>query len=263
VPEFETLLYEVADGVGFITLNRPEKLNSCDKTMIDELSFLYEELRYDDDVRAIVLTGAGDRAFCTGIDREYSFDNRQPGSPFMMNDPMQKLGPKYADLWKPMVVAVNGMAAGGAFYALGESEIIVAAEHATFFDPHTTYGMPACFEPILLFGQMPWGELCRMSLLGNYERISAATAKDYGLVSEVVPADQLLETAGTLARQIASLPAVAVQGTLKALWAARTHARDQAVAMATSLVELGRQDDALAEGQSQFSSGARVTPRIR
>ena len=261
--EFETLLYDVADGVGFITLNRPEKLNSCDKTMIDELSGLYEELRYDDDVRAIVLTGAGEKAFCTGIDRDYSFDSRQPDSPFMMNDPMQKLGPKYADLWKPMVVAVNGMAAGGAFYALGESEIIVAAEHATFFDPHVTYGMPACFEPILLFGQLPWGELCRMSLLGNYERISAETAQRYGLVSEVVPADQLLETAGTLARQIASLPPVAVQGTLKALWAARTYARSQAVDMATSLVEIGRQDDALAEGQAQFSSGARVEPRIR
>src|SRR3954447_21659356 len=260
---FETLLYEVSDGVGTITLNRPEKYNSCNETLVNELAGLYEEMRYDDAVKAVLLTGAGDKAFCTGIDRDYAMDNKQPGSPFMMNDPMLKLGPKQADLWKPMVVAVNGMAGGGAFYALGESEIIIAAEHATFFDPHTTYGMAACFEPILLFGQMPWGELCRMSLLGNYERISAATAKDYGLVSEVVPADQLLETALTLARQIASLPAVAVQGTLKALWAARTHARDQAVAMATSLVELGRQDDVLAEGQAQFSSGARVTPRIR
>jgi enoyl-CoA hydratase/carnithine racemase len=263
MPTFETLLYEVADGVGFITLNRPEKLNSCDETMLDEISGLYDELRYDDEVRAVVLTGAGDRAFCTGIDRDFGNDNRQPGSPFMMNDWMLKLGPKEADLWKPVVVAVNGMAAGGAFYAIAESEIVVAAEHATFFDPHTTYGMPSCFEPMMLFGQLPWGELCRMTLLGNYERISAETAQRLGLVSEVVPADQLLEAAGTLARQLASLPSIAVQGTLKALWAARKVARDQALAGAPALVELGRHPDALAEGQAFFASGARVTPRIR
>ena len=263
MPTFETLLFEVAEGVGTITLNRPEKLNSCNEWMLGELVGLYEALRYDDDVRAIVLTGAGDRAFCTGIDRDYSNDNRQPSSPFMMNDYMLQLGPKQADLWKPVVVAVNGMAAGGAFYALGESEIVVAAEHATFFDPHTTYGMPACFEPMFLYGQMPWGELCRMTLLGNYERISAETAQRYGLVSEVVPAEELMGTATTLARQIASLPPTAVQGSLKALWAGRTMARDQALALATSLVEIGRQPDALAEGHALFSSGARITPRIR
>jgi enoyl-CoA hydratase/carnithine racemase len=263
MPTFETLLFEVADGVGTITLNRPEKLNSCDETMLNELVGLYEELRYDDDVRAIVLTGAGDKAFCTGIDRDFANDNRQPSSPFMMNDYLLKLGPKQADLWKPVIVAVNGMAAGGAFYVLGQSEIIVAAEHATFFDPHTTYGMPACYEPMLLFGQLPWGELCRMTLLGNYERISASKAQQLGLVSEVVPADQLMEVAGTLARQIASLPPIAVQGSLKALWAGRTMARDQAMAMAPSLIELGRHPDALAEGQAFFASGQRITPRIR
>jgi len=63
--------------------------------------------------------------------------------------------------------------------------IAIAAEHATFFDPHTTYGMAACFEPMFMFGQLPWGELCRMSLLGNYERISAQKAEQLGLVSEV------------------------------------------------------------------------------
>jgi enoyl-CoA hydratase/carnithine racemase len=261
--EFETLLFEVADGVGTITLNRPEKYNACNETMVDELQGLYRELRYDDDVRAIVLTGAGEKAFCTGIDRDFAANSRQPDSPFMMDDPMLKLGPKQADLWKPLVVAVNGMAAGGAFYALGESEIIVAAEHATFFDPHTTYGMPACFEPMFLYGQMPWGELCRMSLLGNYERISAETAQRFGLVSEVVPADHLMETAGTLARQLASLPAIAVQGTLKALWAGRTMARAEALAQAPSLVEIGRHPDALAQGDAFFNSGQRITPRIR
>jgi enoyl-CoA hydratase/carnithine racemase len=263
VPTFETLLFEVAEGVATITLDRPEKLNACDAVLLEEISRVYEQLRYDDDVRAVVLTGSGDTAFCTGIDRGLAMESVQPSSPFMQDDPMLKLGPKTADLWKPMVVAVNGMAAGGAFYAIGESEIVVAAEHATFFDPHTTYGMAACYEPMLLFGQMPWGELCRMSLLGNHERISAATAQRFGLVSEVVPADQLLGLATTLARQIASLPPVGVQGTLKSLWAARTMARDQALSSAAALVALGQPADDKEAGQAMFASGARVEPRLR
>jgi enoyl-CoA hydratase/carnithine racemase len=262
-PTHEALLVDIAEGVATITLNRPDKLNACDATLLDEIAGVYQDLRYDDDVRALVLTGAGDRAFCTGVDRSLAMDIPQPSSPFMQDDPMWKLAPKTADLWKPMVVAVNGMAAGGAFYAIGESEIVVAAEHATFFDPHTTYGMAACFEPMLLFGQMPWGELCRMSLLGAAERISAATAQRMGLVSEVVPADELLATAQGLAREIAALPPVAVQGTLKSLWAARTMARGQALDAAASLVALGQPADDKAAGQAVFASGARVEPRVR
>jgi enoyl-CoA hydratase/carnithine racemase len=261
--EFETLLFENVDGVGIITLNRPEKLNSADEVMCREIRQLYRELRFDDTVRSVVLTAAGDRAFCTGIDREYAMDNPQPSSAFMTDDHMLALGPKQADLWKPVVAAVNGMACGGAFYALGESEIIVAADHATFFDPHTTYGMPACYEPILLFGQLPWGELCRIALLGNYERMSAQRAERLGFVSEVVPLDQLRETALTVATQLASLPVAAVQGTLRSLWAARTMARQHALSAADLYVELGSQADAKEEGHAAFTSGERVKPRIR
>ena len=260
---FETLLFDVSDGVGVITLNRPEKYNSADETLVTELEGLYKELRYDDSVKVVVLTGAGEKAFCTGIDRDFAMNNRQPESPFMMDDPMLKLGPKQADLWKPVIAAVNGMAGGGAFYALGEAEFIIAAEHATFFDPHTTYGMAACFEPMFMFGQMPWGELCRMSLMGNYERISAQTALGWGMVSEVVPGDKLLEHTVDIAAKLASLPQIAVQGTLRSLWARRNMPRNQAIATANHLVEIGNRPEALAEGQAFFASGVRIEPRIR
>jgi enoyl-CoA hydratase/carnithine racemase len=260
---FETLLFDVSDGVGIITLNRPEKYNSADETLVTELEGLYKELRYDDSVKVVVLTGAGEKAFCTGIDRDFAMNNRQPESPFMMDDPMLKLGPKQADLWKPVIAAVNGMAGGGAFYALGEAEFIIAAEHATFFDPHTTYGMAACFEPMFMFGQMPWGELCRMSLMGNYERISAQTALGWGMVSEVVPGDKLLEHTVDIAAKLASLPQIAVQGTLRSLWARRNMPRNQAIATANHLVEIGNRPEALAEGQAFFASGVRVEPRVR
>lgn len=259
--DFEAVSYRADGPVGWVTLDRPDKMNSFDEQLVTELQHLWKALRYDASIRAIVLTAAGDRAFCTGIDRNWAVD--QPDSPFMMDDPGLLLGPKSADLWKPVVAAVNGMACGGAFYLLGEVETIVAAEHATFFDPHTTYGMAACFEPILLYGQLPFGELCRIALMGNSERMSAERAREIGFVQDVVPADQLAETAGRIAHAIAAQPAAGVQGTLRALWAAREMARAQALAMAPYLVTLGNQPDALAEGQQAFASGQRMTPVIR
>lgn len=257
----DPVLFEVDGAVAWVTLNRPDRLNSFDEALATGLQALWRELRHDDRVRAVVLTASGDRAFCTGIDRDWQVP--QPSSPFMVDDPGLLLGPKSADLWKPVVAAVNGMACGGAFYLLGEVETIVAAEHATFFDPHTTYGMAACFEPILLYGQLPFGELCRLALMGNHERMSASRAHQVGFVQDVVPLDQLLETAGRIAGVLASQPAAAVQGTLRALWAAREMARAQALAAAPHLVTLGNQPEALAEGQAAFTSGTRIDPVVR
>ncbi|TVR26257.1 MAG: enoyl-CoA hydratase/isomerase family protein [Ilumatobacter sp.] len=259
--DLESIDYRADGPVAWVTLDRPDKMNAFDEQLTTELQSVWRALRYDDSIRAIVLTGAGDRAFCTGIDRNWSVD--QPTSQFMMDDPGLLLGPKTADLWKPVVAAVNGMACGGAFYLLGEVETIVAADHATFFDPHTTYGMAASFEPILLYGQLPFGELCRLALMGNSERMSAQRAHDMGFVQDVVPADQLLDTAGRIAHAIAAQPAAAVEGTLRSLWAAREMARAQALAMAPHLVTLGNQPDALAEGQQAFTSGERPTPVVR
>jgi enoyl-CoA hydratase/carnithine racemase len=262
IPEAMTSIgYHAADGVAVVTLDRPDRHNAFDEALATELQAVWRALRFDDSVRAVVLTGAGDKAFCTGIDRTWAV--AQPSSPLMIDDPGLLLGPKSADLWKPVVAAVNGMACGGAFYLLGEVETIVAAEHATFFDPHTTYGMAASFEPILLYGQLPFGELCRLALLGNHERMSARRAHQIGFVQDVVPAGQLLDTALQVATDIASQPAAAVEGTLRSLWAAREMARAQALAMAPHLVTLGNQPDAVAAGQQRFASGERITPRLR
>lgn len=259
--DFETLIYETDGAVAWITLNRSDRHNAFDATLAAELRGLWRHLRSDDSVNAIVLTAAGDKAFCTGIDRSWVVP--QPSSPFMIDDPGLLLGPKTADLWKPVVAAVNGMACGGAFYLLGEVETIVAADHATFFDPHTTYGMTAAFEPILLYGQLPWGELCRLALMGNHERMSAARAHQVGFVQDVVPLAELRATAGRIAQAIASQPTAAVQGTLRALWAARQMARAQALALAPHLVSLGNSAEAMAQGQAAFASGQRVDPDVR
>ena len=259
--ELTRLAYEAADGVARITLDRPEVHNAFDPEMQAELAGLWSQLRHDDDVRAIVLTGRGDKAFCTGIDRatagDFTYD------PLTYEDPGKLLGPKSQGLWKPIVAAVNGMACGGAFYLLGEADIVLAADHATFFDPHVTYGMVAAYEPILLLPRAPFGEVLRMALVGAHERIGAERAQAMGLVSEVVPAAELLDAAHRLAAIIASQPALAVQATLRTIWAARDLSAAQATELGNAFLQLGTSTEALLEGQQAFTSGRRIEPRIR
>jgi enoyl-CoA hydratase/carnithine racemase len=261
---------EVAGGVAWVTLDRPEVMNAFDARMQDELSQLWRSLRGDDDVRVVVLTGAGDRAFCTGIDRAgISGDGTAAGgvgfagSPFHLDDPGAKLGPKSNDFWKPVIGAVNGIACGGAFYLLGECDILVAADSATFFDPHVTYGMPASYESMLMVGRMPLGEVLRMQLTGAAERVSAQRAYDVGLVSEVVPLAELHAAARRLADTIAASPTLAVQATLKAVWTAAELGRRQALDLGYAFVAMGMTDASLAEGQRRFTSGDRVEWRLR
>ncbi len=280
IPAFETLGYEEDDGVAWVTLDRPEVYNAFNAVMQRELRTLWRALRRHDDVRAVVLTGSGDKAFCTGIDRNEALGDATGDAtegedgesvhvgagttPFMFDDPGEDLGPKTCDLWKPVIGAVNGMACGGAFYLLGEVDFVIATEQATFFDPHVTYGMAAAFEPLQMTGRMPFGELARMTLLGASERMSAQRAHQLGLVSELA-ADvaELREKAGWAARQIADAPPLAVQGSLRALWAGRDLTRGQALALGYAFVGLGNSDESLAEGQERFATGARIDWRLR
>ncbi|MFF3845755.1 enoyl-CoA hydratase/isomerase family protein [Streptomyces sp. NPDC002328] len=224
-------------GVAVVTLDRPDRLNAIDLDLAGRLRETWRELRFDDSVRAVVLTGAGRRAFCTGIDRDAGVP--QPASPYMQDDPLLTVGPKANDLWKPVVAAVEGMACGGAFYLLGECEFLVAGADAVFFDPHTTYGMVSAYEPALMAQRMPYGEVARMTLMGTAERLSADRAHRIGLVSELTEPGEALTAALTCATTLAALPPTAVQGTVKALWATTEPSRTAAFAQAPHLIALG------------------------
>ena len=278
MPEFETLSYDEVDGVAWVTLDRPDVLNAFNLQMQHELKALWRGLRTNDDVRCIVLTGAGDKAFCVGIDRQETMGGWDEAgdvgsrsattgeastSPWHFDDPGENIGPKTNDLWKPVIAAVNGMACGGAFYMLGEVEFIIAAEHATFFDPHVTFGMTACFESMHMLQKMPFHEIMRVALLGSSERMSAARAHEIGLVSEVVPLDGLHDAAAWAAGEIAACPAIAVQGTVRSLWTARELSRSQALEMGNVIIRVGSDPASLYAGQQRFESGERKKPRIR
>ena len=267
--DFTTIRYRTDGGVAWVTLNRPAVLNAFDSTMLTELRAVWRNLRTDDSVRCVVLDAEGDRAFCTGVDRaealggdaDAEFGN--VGGPFHFDDPGEWLGPKSNDLWKPVIAAVRGIACGGAFYLLGEVDVIIASDDATFFDPHVTYGMAAVFESVHMLQRMPLGEVLRMQLAGAYERVSARRAYEIGLVSEVVAPGELPAAAERLARVIASQPALAVQATLRTIWAAQELPRRQALDASVALVAAGNTPEQLAEGQQAFESGKRVEWRLR
>jgi enoyl-CoA hydratase/carnithine racemase len=138
-----------------------------------------------------------------------------------------------------VICAVHGMAAGGAFYWINEADIVICSEDATFFDPHVTYGMTAALEPIGATYRMPLGDVLRMALLGNDERISAMTALRLGLVTEVVENDKLWDRAQALAEIVAAKPPAATAGTVKAIWESLDMPRSVALRTALKYCQIG------------------------
>jgi enoyl-CoA hydratase/carnithine racemase len=242
---YETILVDLsAEGVLTVTLNRPKVLNAFNETMELEFVRLWSEVRDDDRIRAVVLTGAGERAFSTGVDVGERFESE---SPFLDQqhpwaegeDPGRSLSPRRNEVWKPVIAAVNGMCAGGAFYWVADCDIVICSPEATFFDPHVTYGLVAALEPIALRFRMPFSEVMRMALLGAHERVTSERAQTVGLVTEIVPLPSLLSRAQEIATTIASQPPAAVQGTVKALWQSLDVSRSQALATALMFTQIG------------------------
>jgi enoyl-CoA hydratase/carnithine racemase len=217
---FEAIMLSVEDHVATLTLNRPEKLNSFNSQMAIEVSQAWDMIRDDDDVHVVLLTGAGERAFCTGIDVDRTVSWYESTNPWNVEDPGVALSPKYGHkLWKPVVAAVRGMAAGGAQYFLNEADIIICSDDASFFDPHASTGIVSSLEPAGMFARaIPLGEVLRWALMGSEERITAETALRIGLVSEVVPVADLHARGLEIASSIASRNPVGIQGTVRAIW---------------------------------------------
>ena len=268
--DYETIKLDRDGHVAWLTLDRPEVHNAFDPVMQREVRSVWRDLRSDDDVRAVVLTASGDRSFCVGVDRNQEFTALDDSASlygtsnnFMYDDPGEDLGPKACDLWKPVIAAVNGMACGGAFYLLAEADVIISADHATFFDPHVTYGMAAVYEPMKMLQRMPLGEVLRLSLLGANERMTAETAHRIGLVSEVCSGDELASRAKWVADAIASQSPTAVQATLRAIWAANDLGRLEALSVAPAILSTGFDRTAMEAGGQAFSDGVRIGPRTR
>jgi enoyl-CoA hydratase/carnithine racemase len=235
---FETIRFALgADHVATITIDRPDVLNAFDQRMCDEFTEAWRLVRGDDAIHAVVLQAAGTRAFSTGVDvkRPLAFGE----NPWNHDDPGAFLGPKANRVWKPVICAAHGMVAGGAFYWINESDILICSDDAAFFDPHVTYGLTAALEPIGLARRMPLGEVMRIALMGLDERMSASRALQVGLVSEVVPFERLHARAREIAAGIAAKPTAAVQGTVRAVWESLDVGRTAAIERGMAYTQIG------------------------
>jgi enoyl-CoA hydratase/carnithine racemase len=258
--EFATIEFTTADDhVATITLNRPDRLNSFNEVMAHEIHTVWERIRDEDDIRAVVLRAAGTRAFCTGIDAKEGawwkhlniWNHRDPGT---------QLGPKHHLVWKPVVVAVQGMCAGGGQYLVNEADIVLCSEDATFFDPHANGGIVSALEPIgLLHRGVPLGDVLRWALSGAEERIGAETALRLGLVTEVVPAGALWDRAQQIAAGIARRRPEAIQGTVRAIWESLDMVRSIALQNGLAYTHIGNPPN----GQKRESFPLGTDPVVR
>ncbi|GFG72520.1 enoyl-CoA hydratase [Mycolicibacter senuensis] len=215
---FETILLDVdrADRVATITLNRPDRLNAFNRTMCEEMAAAWRIVKLDDDVNAVVLRAAGDRAFSAGLDIKSPYG--QPDNVWNHEDPGEALSPKWQKMFKPVVCAVQGMCTAGAFYFINEADVVICSQDATFFDSHVSAGLVCALEPIGLMRRIGLGETLRIALMGNDERVGAESALRIGLVSEIAAPEQLWARAHEIAAAIAAKPPSATQGTVKAIW---------------------------------------------
>src|SRR5947209_1012550 len=205
-------LYEVNDGIATLTFNRPEVMNALTFEVYAQLRDLFERLRYDETVRVVVLTGAGDN-FCSGGDvhaiigellkrdmKEHLEFTRMTGA---VVQHMRLLD-------KPIIAALNGMTAGAGSVLALASDLRIASERARFAFLFTKVGLTGADmgAGYLLPRIVGMGRAFELLLLG--ETIDAQTAERYGLVNRVVPHDELLDTARGWAERLAKGPSLAI-----------------------------------------------------
>jgi len=236
---YETIRYEVdVDArVATITLDRPDRLNAFNRTMCEEVQDAWHRVKTDPQVHAAVLRAAGDRAFSAGLDVTEPFG--QPDDVWNHEDPGEYLSPKWQQVWKPVVCAVQGICTAGALYFVNEADVVICSDDATFFDSHVTFGLVSAIEPVGLMRKVGLGEALRMALMGNDERVTSATALRIGLVTEVVPRADLWARADAIARTIAAHPTAATQGTVRAVWESLDKPYRAAVAQGLMYTRLG------------------------
>ena len=220
VMSYEALQVTREGPVGWLVFDRPAAGNAMDATMLAELERAWQELDADPDVRVIVNTGEG-KAFQTGLDVV-----QLARDPAALREQSRRT--KRAELrltaWhngvtKPVIAAVNGSCAGGGLHFIADADIVIAADTASFLDPHVSVGQVSAYETIGLVRKAAFERVMRMALLGRHERMSAQQAYELGMVSQVVsPPDELRDAAQALAELIAQEDPDVVRLRKRVLW---------------------------------------------
>jgi enoyl-CoA hydratase/carnithine racemase len=196
-----------------VELHKPDRLNALDWPLFDALEEVWASTAADPTVRAVVVTGSG-RGFCAGADVSHLNSERLPRGPGV-DDELSFLPGPHLDV--PVIVAVNGVCAGGGLHFVADGDIVIASENASFLDPHVSVGQVTGIEPVSLSLRVAMPHLMRMAVLGRSETLTAHQALAVGLVTEVLPPDKLLPRAFELGEAIASGSRAAVAASRRVL----------------------------------------------
>lgn len=214
-----TVLLDIRGGMALVTLNRPHKLNALNYELIDLLMKVLDSIEVDDRVRAVILTGAGERAFSAGADiDEFSGSVRQ-GVNTAIRDFVrrgQAMTARLEAFGKPVIAAINGLAFGGGCEITEAVHLAIASDTARFAKPEINLGMPPTFGGTQRLPRLA-GRKRALELLLTGEPFSPARALEIGLVNKVVPHDALLPAARELAEQITRHSPLAVGSIITAV----------------------------------------------
>ena len=247
---FETLLLEITDGIARLTVNRPDKLNALNATVIRELGEAAAVLDADASVRGVILTGAGPKAFVAGADiGELSTQDPIGGKARSLVG--QAAFRRFERMSKPVVAAVNGFALGGGCELAMACHIRLASENAKFGQPEVKLGLgPGYGGSVRLPRLVGKGRALELLLTGAM--IDAQEAYRIGLVNRVVPADQLLLEAEKLLRAIAENAPLAIQIVLEAVDAGADMSLDDALLLEANHFGLASSTEDMREGTRAF-----------
>jgi enoyl-CoA hydratase len=212
---FESLLYEKRNGIGYVTINRPEKLNALNKKITEELYECFQDIERDDEVRVVILSGAGEKAFVGGADIS-ELAVLTPVAGKEMSVCGQKIVNFIENLGKPVIAAINGYALGGGCELALACTLRIASENARLGQPEVKLGLiPGYGGTQRLPRLVGKGRALEMLLSGD--PISASEAYRIGLVNQVVAAQDLIATAEKLAQKIMANAPLAVKFALEAV----------------------------------------------
>jgi enoyl-CoA hydratase len=248
--DYEVVTYEVASGVATVTLNNPEKRNMLSGQMLTELVDAMRTARDAEEVRAVVLTGAGDKAFCAGADLGGFAADVPLVAKHFASDLFLEFFRLMPRLGKPSLCAVNGhVLAGGMGLALS-CDLVIAKEGATFGTPEINVGAFPYMIMAIIYRNVPRKKVNEMMLLG--ERLSAEQAVEFGLANKVVPADEFEAAVAEWAGKLASKSPVLMRLGHDAMYRQGDMAVDDALEYLRSQLSLTFSTEDIVEGVTAF-----------
>ncbi len=228
----EGVLYEKANGVATITIDRPERGNSLTPAMQAMFRAIWADVRDNQDVRVAIINASGERHFCTGFDVSEA-DSDEAADEVFVDKPFRESvfwSPYQNKVWKPVICVVNGTCVGGGHHFVVDADIVIASRNAKFIDAHVNVGMVGAIENIGLAKRLPLGTALRMTLMGSSYRLPSARAYQLGLVDELVDTpDEARKLAREMAMQMLKNSPQAMALSKQSIWASLEQGYEQSL----------------------------------